>query len=277
MVLVSAIDTDYNGADGASYTYAKDRVTQLIKKQLFDAQVDNPFRAFGYLRSIIKAFKASLSDARVTLPDGTVETVEMIYARPDRAIAKMKASRNLKLPLMSIEILNIQTDEARYRPNFNVEYWTVKNKETRRATRVAALSPKAVNIEANIHLWARSGYDMFQLIEYINLKFHPHLRLAIQTNRYTHAFIESSSDNSVLTVDDREDKVIRKTITLNIEGYIPTRKYVIQANGDIEEFNMEYYIHNDSDFNYDTVEGKNLPSPIGAGESGDSGGGPGSD
>lgn len=275
MVLISGTDQFYRGVDGARYEYAANRPTQLIKKKLFEAQQENPFRAFKYLRNLVQEMKINLAGCSIILPSDKVQNVEVIYARPDRAVAKMKDSQNLALPLISFEILDIQNDETRYRPNFNVEYWTVKNFKTRRVFRIAALAPRAVKIEAAIHLWTRSGYDMFQLLEFINLKFHPHMRLACETNRYTSAFIDNISDDSILTVDDREDKVIRKTITLNIEGYIPTRKYVIQANGDIEEFNVEYYVHNASDFDFDTVEGSDLPKIIGSGETGDEGGGPG--
>jgi predicted transglutaminase-like cysteine proteinase len=148
----------------------------------------------------------------------------------------MKKSRNLKLPMMSFDIINIQPSETRQRPNFNLEYWTIKSIKTGRYSRVAALAPKAVDLEAKVHLWAKNNSDLYQMLEYITAQFNPHMRVSTDLNVYTHAFIESISDIGQVDLGDREDKVLRKTVNLNIEGYIPSQKYTIQSNGEIEQF-----------------------------------------
>ncbi len=43
----------------------------------------------------------------------------------------------------------------------------------------------------------------------------------------------------MLTVGDREDRVIKKTVTFNVETYMPTRQYMIQSNGEIKEMHYE--------------------------------------
>ena len=240
MVLINANSPDpsYKGVDGARYKRGRNRPVDRIRKQVFEAETDNPFRAFNYLRSLVKTTMHNLEGCKLVLPDESIETVEVMYARPERAVAKMKDSRNLKLPIMSFDIANIQPSEARYRPNTNLEYWTIKNIANQRAMRVAGMAPRAVDLEANIHIWAKTNFDMYQIMEWVMLQFHPHMRIATDLNAYTHAFIDSVSDESVVDLGDRDDRVIRKTISLKIEGYIPTRKYAIQSNGDIEEFNF---------------------------------------
>jgi|DEB0MinimDraft_4_1074332.scaffolds.fasta_scaffold02637_4 predicted transglutaminase-like cysteine proteinase len=238
MVLVSANYPDpyYNGVDGSRYSYGRSRPTDRIKKQIFEATTDNPYRSQHYLRSVIKSSLDKLKTCNITLSDGSHESVEVIYARPDRAVAKMKKSRNLKLPMMSFDIINIQPSETRQRPNFNLEYWTIKSIKTGRYSRVAALAPKAVDLEAKVHLWAKNNSDLYQMLEYITAQFNPHMRVSTDLNVYTHAFIESISDIGQVDLGDREDKVLRKTVNLNIEGYIPSQKYTIQSNGEIEQF-----------------------------------------
>ena len=248
MVLVSANapDPHYNGVDGARYSYGRSRPTDRIKKQLFEASVDNPYRSHRYLRLLIKSTLNNLKSCNITLPDESHESVDVIYARPERAVARMKKSRNLKLPIISFDVNNIQPSESRNRPNFNVEYWTVKSVKTGRFSRVISLAPKAVDLEAKIHLWAKTNSDMYQMLEYIMEQFHPHMRISTDLNVYTHAFIESVSDLDQVDLGDREDRLLRKTINLRIEGYIPSPKYLLQSNGEIEQFNYQVVFIDDA-------------------------------
>jgi hypothetical protein len=248
MVLVSsnAPDPYYVGVDGGRYNYGYSRPTDRIKKQVFEATVDNPYRSQHYLRTIVKTALHKLKTCNITLPDGSHESVDVIYARPDRAVARMKKSRNLKLPMMSFDITNMQPSDERQRPNFNLEYWTLKSVKTGRYSRVVALAPKAVDLEAKVHFWAKNNSDMYQMMEYIMAQFHPHMRIATDVNVYTHAFIESISDLDQVDIGDREDRVLRKTINLRIEGYVPSQRYTIQSNGEIEEFNYRIVFLDDA-------------------------------
>ena len=80
---------------------------------------------------------------------------------------------------------------------------------------------------------------MNQLLEYVMQKFRPHLRVETDFMINACAFITAVGDNSTLTVGDRQDRIIRKTITFSVETYMPTRQYMIQSNGEIKEMNYE--------------------------------------
>jgi hypothetical protein len=181
--------------------------------------------------------------------DNKIAQVPCFYANYERAIAMLFKSRNLTLPLMTLAISDSAEDEERRRPDFDIEYWTVQNKETRRHTRVASLAPKAVKISYQLNLWARYVEDMNQLLEYTMQLFRPHLRVETDFMTNACAFITAVSDNSTLDVPDREDRVIRKTITFEVQTYMPTRQYQIQSNGDITDIKYDFKIQSEGTSN----------------------------
>ena len=91
--------------------------------------------------------------------------------------------------------------------------------------------------------------------EYVMGKFRPQLRVGTDFNTNAPAFITSISDNSTLTVPDREDRIIKKTVTFEVETWMPTRQYMIQSNGAIREMNYEVELKTDISFS-----GNGIPS-----------------
>ena len=247
MVLVSGPPFDnypHNVPDGTkSIKYNGKGISNrfTIKKQLFERENKN-FRSLEFYRATSKELLGLLSTGQILGADNKIAQVPAFYANYERAIAMLFKTRNLTLPLMTLAISDTKEDVERRRPDFDIEYWTIHNKETRRHTRVASLSPKAVKISYTLNLWTRYVEDMNQLLEYVMQLFRPHLR--VETNFMTNAcaFITAVSDNSTLDAPDRKDRVIRKTITFEVETYMPTRQYQIQSNGDIVDMKYEFAI-----------------------------------
>ena len=209
-----------------------------IKKEIFERENKN-FRTLDFYRLLVKQMLSSFSDAQIISVEGDVNPVPVWYANYERAIAKIFEDRNLKIPAMTVALSETEEDLARRRPNFDIEFWTIKDVAAGRATRVASLAPKAVNVSFLVNIWTRYVEDMNQIMEYIQQKFHPHLSVDTDFDDNACAFLTGISENSVLDAPDREDRIIRKTVTFSIETYMPSRQYLIQSNGDIEILNYE--------------------------------------
>ena len=209
-----------------------------IKRQIFDRENKN-FRSLSFYRDTSKELLGLFSDAQILGEDLEIASVPVFYANPERAIAKLFKTRNLTLPVITLAISDTEQATDRRRPNYDIEYWTVKDHKRNRFTRVASLAPVAVNVSYQLHLWTRYVEDMNQLLEYVMQKFRPHLRVETDFMINACAFITAVGDNSTLTVGDRQDRIIRKTITFSVETYMPTRQYMIQSNGEIKEMNYE--------------------------------------
>tara|TARA_R110001583_G_scaffold140278_1_gene292463 strand:+ start:895 stop:1740 length:846 start_codon:yes stop_codon:yes gene_type:complete len=223
-----------------------------IKQQIFERENKN-FRSLSFYRDTSKELLGLFSDAQILGDDLEIAQVPVFYANPERAIAKLFKTRNLTLPVITLAISDTEQAVDRRRPNYDIEYWTVKDHKRNRFTRVASLAPIAVNVSYQLHLWSRYVEDMNQLLEYVMQKFRPHLRVETNFMIDACAFITSVGDNSTLTVGDREDRIIKKTITFNVETYMPTRQYMIQSNGEIKEMNYETTL--DADIPFSTSGG----------------------
>jgi len=243
--------------DGTRETFVNGRKIQNvfdIKRQIFERENAN-FRTLEFYRKTSKELLNIFSDAQILGTDNEIHPVNVAYANYERAIAMLFKNRNLTLPMMTIAIADTAEDVDRRRPNTDIEFWTIHDKKSRRHTRVASLSPKAVNITYQLNLWTRYVEDMNQLIEYAMAKFRPHLRVGTDFVTNACAFITAVSDNSTISAPDREDRVIRKILTFEVETYMPTRKYMIQSNGDITEMNFEVNLKTDI-----TFSGTGVPS-----------------
>jgi len=218
-----------------------------IKRQIFERENKN-FRSLEFYRKTSRELLNIFSDAQIVGADNEIQAIQCVYANYERAIAMLFKSRNLTLPMMTLAISDTVEDMERRKPNTDIEFWTIHDKKSRRYTRVAALSPKAVKVSYQLHLWTRYLEDMNQLIEYIMAKFRPQLRVGTDFLTNAPAFITAVSDNSTLDVPDREDRLIKKTVTFEVETWMPTRKYMIQSNGTLREMRYEVELKTDIAF-----------------------------
>tara|TARA_R110002050_G_scaffold4942_1_gene23093 strand:- start:236 stop:1033 length:798 start_codon:yes stop_codon:yes gene_type:complete len=225
-----------------------------IKRQIFERENKN-FRSLAFYRKTSRELLNIFSDGQILGSDNEIQSVNCSYANYERAIAMLFKTRNLTLPIMTLAIADTVEDLERRKPNTDIEFWTIHDKKSMRYTRVAAMAPKAVKVSYQLNLWSRYVEDMNQLIEYVMGKFRPQLRVGTDFNTNAPAFITSISDNSTLTVPDREDRIIKKTVTFEVETWMPTRQYMIQSNGAIREMNYEVELKTDISFS-----GNGIPS-----------------
>tara|TARA_A100001201_G_scaffold130427_2_gene116223 strand:+ start:1429 stop:2268 length:840 start_codon:yes stop_codon:yes gene_type:complete len=237
-------------ADGTRETFYNGKRYQNvfdIKRQIFEREEKN-FRSLEFYRKTSKSLLNLFSDVQVVGADNKAKPVNCNYANYERAIAMLFKSRNLTLPIMTLAISDTVEDLQRRKPNTDIEFWTVQDKKRRRHTRIAAMAPKAVKVSYQLNLWTRYVEDMNQLIECVMAKFRPYLRVGTDFITNAPAFITAVSDNSTLTPPDREDRIIRKTVTFEVETWMPTRQYMIQSNGDIVEMKYNTSIETDISF-----------------------------
>jgi len=218
-----------------------------IKRQIFERENKN-FRSLAFYRKTSRELLNIFSDAQILGSDNEIQSVDCSYANYERAIAMLFKTRNLTLPQMTLAISDTVEDFERRKPNTDIEFWTIHDKKRMRYTRVAAMAPKAVKVSYQLNLWTRYVEDMNQLVEYVMSKFRPQLRVGTDFITNAPAFITMVSDNSTLAVPDREDRIIKKTVTFEVQTWMPTRQYMIQSNGAIREMRYDVELKTDIAF-----------------------------
>ena len=174
--------------------------------------------------------------------DKAVVDIPTFYANPERAIAKIKEDRNLVLPVISIGISDIEDDVDRRSTNMHVVFETAWDKTKQRATRVVSIAPKAVRLSFMVNIWAKYVEDLNQITEKIQLMFNPSLEFRTKFSSYILGFITQVADNSVTVVSDRQDRVLKRSIQVEVEAYVPNEKYLYTNTGQLEMLNADIVI-----------------------------------
>ena len=99
--------------------------------------------------------------------------------------------------------------------------------------------PRAINVNYSVNIWTKYKEDIDQLAEQVRLLFSPGLQVVTSKSNSTLAFINREDDNSSLLVGDREDRIIRKTFLVSVEGYLEYPEYLVTSTGEVKEFNIE--------------------------------------
>jgi hypothetical protein len=168
--------------------------------------------------------------------ESKLQSVKCIYANPERSIAKQIQEDNLILPIISISqpSTKITTDRQKYFPLVVSE--SIWDDRIQRARRVVSLSPKPVDISYKVTILSKYKSDLDQLTEQIQLLFNPSYELNISISDNTKATLAEETDESTLTVSDREDRILMRSFTVNVETYIPSPKFTFSSTGEIERF-----------------------------------------
>ena len=168
--------------------------------------------------------------------------VKTTHGNPERIAGKLKADNTLILPMITIVETKTTPDLARgrYQSIIIEKAW---DPTKLKATRVLSLPPRPVNISYEINIWAKYKANLDQIVEQIRLMFNPHLVIKNSYTNVAQAFIEQESDNSTFETSDRQDRIIRRTFTIKLEGYIPNPRFLVTSTGEVEQFNSEATIY----------------------------------
>lgn len=168
--------------------------------------------------------------------------IKCFHANQERAIAKVNTGDNITLPVITISETETSNNDnrRRYGPILNHEkFW---DEDRRRSIRILSLAPRAVNITYQINIWAKYKEDLDQIRENILILFNPDMEIPSKTNNMIKAFFVSEGEASELEATDQQDRVLRKNITINVETYIPSPRFLYTSTGKIEEFKYELQI-----------------------------------
>ena len=191
------------------------------------------------LRAVIHLF----SDLFVIDSDDNLVKISCAHGHPERVIAKLKQESNIILPVITVTQSTSDNDDNRrkFTPILvNERYWDT---DKHRAYRIVSFAPRPVNINYSINFWTKYMADMDQMLEQSRLKFNPDAAINTPFSTKTKAFITEEVDNSELTPGDTAERILRKTLNISVEGYIPSPKFLYSSTGKIEKLKAEAVLH----------------------------------
>jgi len=217
-----------------------------IRREIIALEDTASYQKPDFYRAFTRRLKELFGDLKVLKGDDTLRTVEIIYANPERAIAKIMEGKSTQLPLLSLQLDGIEVALDRRKPMealVEKKFWIT---DQQRAIRYMALAPVAANLSFAINVWGKYVEEVNQLTEQIILAFRPNLPVDIRPDEVYQAFLQDVSDSFQVDVGDRQDRVLKRVIRFNVESYVPGNVYKFTNTGEIVAMNYEIYLEETS-------------------------------
>jgi len=226
------------GVEPSGYVSNGRSANAIVRELVFQATKDGTNISHVY-RETLRALIDLFNGYSVINGVEEVKKIKAIHANPERPVAKQIQEDNLILPIISVNqpITVNNTDRARYFPMVVED--SIWDDKKQRAVRVVSLVPRPIDIEYKITVWAKYKADLDQITEQIYLTFNPGWELPLPDSNATKVFLVNESDVSEVETADREDRVLRRAFTLEVQTYVPSPKFLFTSTGKIERFNIE--------------------------------------
>ena len=226
------------GVEPSGYVSNGRSANAIVRELVFQATKDGTNISHVY-RETLRALIDLFNGYSVINGVEEVKKIKAIHANPERPVAKQIQEDNLILPIISVNqpITVNNTDRARYFPMVVED--SIWDDKKQRAVRVVSLVPRTIDIEYKITVWAKYKADLDQITEQIYLTFNPGWELPLPDSNATKVFLVNESDVSEVETADREDRVLRRAFTLEVQTYVPSPKFLFTSTGKIERFNIE--------------------------------------
>jgi hypothetical protein len=225
---------------GALWTI--DKIRQEM--QALDATAS--FQKPDFYRAFTRKIKELFGNFQVLKGDDTLRNVEIIYANPERAIAKINEGKTTNLPLLSLQLEGVEVDLQRRRPMealVEKKYWL---SDKQRAIRYMALAPVAANLSFAVNVWGKYVEEVNQLTEQIMLMFRPNLPIEIRPDEAYQSYLTGVDESSNLQVGDKQDRIVKRVVRFSVESYIPSKVFKYTDTGEIVSINYEVYLEETS-------------------------------
>jgi hypothetical protein len=168
--------------------------------------------------------------------------INCFNGKAERLIGSANKDKTLILPYITVTEVGTENSDSRRRYNpvlVNEKFWNVKKNK---AQRVLSLANRPVDISYEINIWCKFNEDMDAIRNTIFLLFNPDLDIRTIYSDYTKGFIEAENDVGEIQAEDTKDRVLKKSITIKVETYLPSPKFLFTNTGEIETLNSEVFI-----------------------------------
>jgi hypothetical protein len=193
-------------------------------------------------KDILRFLIGTFSDVRYVDRNNNVIKVKCFHANQERAIAKSTLGDNITLPVITISENSTESNQERNKYSSVLMHEVYFDQKKQRAIRLLSLSPRAIDINYTINIWAKYKQDLDQIREYILLLFNPDLEIPNKSGDSNKAYFISESEVEQAEAEDTQDRILKRSINIAVETYIPNPKFLYTSTGKIEKFNYEYEI-----------------------------------
>jgi hypothetical protein len=207
-----------------------------LSKQFVENAESNIFR------STLRELRNIFGSIYYTSKDGARTRLHCISGRMERPVGTVTKENTIILPCISIEELGVSNAEDRRRTGNMLVSEVIWDPREKRAKRLLSLPSRPVNLSYNINIWTKFQSDIDIIRSAIILMFNPALSVRTPFNDLAKAFLDSESDIASSEAADTTDRVLKKSISISLETYIPSPKFLFTNTGQIQSYNLEFQL-----------------------------------
>lgn len=212
--------------------YLKDKIRVMSKKLNVTSKV---------YKEILRSLLAEIQLGYIN-DDSEYVALKLHHGRQERAVAKKFQENNIVLPYSTIFQAGVQSDDKKRRSRDILLYNSIWDDKTQRAERVVSLCDVPVVSQYTLSVWSKYVSDIDQISATLRSRFNPDLILETPYANNVKAFLAEESDISTVEVADKEDRLIQKTFSINVESYIQSPQFKVTSTGKIVQINTEIWL-----------------------------------
>ena len=235
--------------------------TQL-RNRIVDLTEDSTTEIDNVYKESLRAFLHLMGNLPYIDGNGNEVKSKCTHGSPERIASRLYADNTLVLPLLSLSEVSTENadDRRRYgRVVISEKAWDAKKK---RATRVLYVSPRPITITYEVNIWAKYKADMDMLRSSIYSLFCPDVNIRTKFSDYNKAFIVSETDIGTSEAGDAQDRVLKKSITIALQTYIPSPKFQVTNTGEITPANFKVEVSVGSIRGVNVTDGSGDPGTL---------------
>ena len=230
------------GGEGAPPPIEDARSSNIIWNNFIQEATNNATLSPFVYKEVIRSLISTFGMLHYLDGENKLIRVKATHSAPERAVAKKFQENSMILPIITVHQLSAKSDDSRRRYDNVLIQSTEWNDDIQRAERIISRSDVPVNITYSVNLWTKYMEDMDQISQNIRVKFNPSLKIATPFSDNLKIFLKDESNSSTLVDGDREDRLLRKSFSIEAELYIPSPRFKVTSTGRIEKVVSEIWL-----------------------------------
>ena len=230
------------GGEGAPPPIEDARSSNTILNNFIQEATNNATLSPFVYKQVIRALISTFGMLHYLDGENKLIRVKATHSAPERAVAKKFQENSMVLPIITVHQASAKSDDTRRRYDNVLIQSSEWNDDTQRAERIISRSDVPVNITYSVNLWTKYMEDMDQLSQNIRVKFNPSLKIVTPFSDSLKVFLKDESSSSTLVDGDREDRLLRKSFSVEAELYIPSPRFKVTSTGKIEKIVSEIWL-----------------------------------
>tara|TARA_R110001583_G_scaffold18072_2_gene72349 strand:- start:538 stop:1296 length:759 start_codon:yes stop_codon:yes gene_type:complete len=216
-------------------TSGEGRSSSAIWKKFISTTLKNSTLSPFIYKEVLRSLIATFNNFYYVNGNDELVKIKAIHSAPERAVAKKFQEDNIILPILTVHQVGAASDVEKRRYDDVLIQKSTWDEDTQRAERVICTADVPVILTFSVNLWAKYMEDLDQVSQNVRMKFNPSLKVDTSFTSSLKVFLQDETSDVTIQTGDREDRILRKSFSIQTEFFIPSPRFKVTSTGRIEK------------------------------------------